>query len=45
MPRLSGLGWIIVVLVLGGLLFMGARRNEQPLHKVEKVIPDAALAH
>jgi hypothetical protein len=36
---------VIVALLIGSVIWMGTRNREQPLQKVEKVVPNAALAH
>jgi hypothetical protein len=46
-PRLPGaLIWIAVaVLVIGGTFWLAGRDTTKPQVKIEKVIPDNALAH
>jgi hypothetical protein len=43
MARLVGL--VFGVVMLGGIILLGTHSGEQPLHKVEKVVSNAALAH
>jgi uncharacterized protein YneF (UPF0154 family) len=42
----SGLLWIVVLLVaiIGGAIWLSQKDSTKPLTKVEKVIPDNALA-
>jgi hypothetical protein len=45
MSRSSVLGWMVIALILAGILYLGLHTGEKPLQKVEKVVPNAALAH